>query len=419
MEDIQKNEQSSSFDKTETSDTQADAVERTDNLHIADEDNVDNVKSPTVSNSQTNRKQEKNKLSAPLENQSEEKKTTQKRTTKKSELNSESDKHDSEQEFREIPPENALDENTEELSTLEETLAGDFEEDNTQFSFFSISSAEFDAAYSESPLNITSDEEIQPEENEDEEQIIPPDELFAYRSKPEESDESTVDETFEMNVDSSSMDREQEENIDDDGQYHFTDLETAPSFKNAEKESVLDKYDASKPRNIDRRFDLIELFVFTLLAVMILTTFFFRHSIVEGASMENTLHNGEHLIISDFFYTPRRGDIIVCEDYTTSIKKPIVKRVIAVEGDVITITPDKRVYVNGELLDESDYVYVNGIDLTKPIDNLKVPENELFVMGDHRNDSEDSRSIGTISEDAVLGKVILRFYPFNKFGPVS
>ena len=78
MEDIQKNEQSSSFDKTETSDTQADAVKRTDNLHIADEDNVDNVKSPTV-NSQTNRKQEKNKLSAPLENQSKEKKTTQKR----------------------------------------------------------------------------------------------------------------------------------------------------------------------------------------------------------------------------------------------------------------------------------------------------------------------------------------------------
>ena len=117
-------------------------------------------------------------------------------------------------------------------------------------------------------------------------------------------------------------------------------------------------------------------------------------------------------------YPPKRGDIIVCEDYSTNLKKPIVKRVIAIEGDTIIITPDKRVYVNGELLDESDYVFLDGLDYTKPV-NLTVPDGELFVMGDHRNDSEDSRSIGTISEDSVLGKVILRFYPFNKFGPVN
>ena len=86
---------------------------------------------------------------------------------------------------------------------------------------------------------------------------------------------------------------------------------------------------------------------------------------------------------------------------------------------MITITPNKLVYVNGELLDESAYVYVDGIDLTQPIYNFTVPEDEIFVMGDHRNDSEDSRSIGPISEDAVLGKVILRFYPFSKFGTVK
>ena len=305
------------------------------------------------------------------------------------------------------------------LKPSEEKDTEDCGEDKSQISFFSISTADFDAAYSE--IENSSETVILPEDEKEEEEIIPPDELFAYRSTPqEEITETPSDEDSEYSdtvVD--TEDTEHEESIDEDGQYHFSNLDTLPSQKKEKSEPTLDKYDPKKPRKIDGRFDIIELFVFTLLAVMILTTFFFRHSIVEGASMENTLHSGEHLIISDFFYTPKRGDIIVCEDYTTSIKKPIVKRVIAIEGDVITITPDKRVYVNGELLDESNYVYVNGIDFTKPIYDFEVPENEIFVMGDHRNDSEDSRSIGTISEDAVLGKVILRFYPFDKFGTVK
>lgn len=297
----------------------------------------------------------------------------------------------------------------------------EYEHGEAQISIFSISSAAFD----ESSPEIIYREEERPtpqEDDEDEgEEIIPPDELFAYRNKifADTTPVPDVDAEEEENTVSDLEDTMQEENVDDDGQYHFSDLEPISSSKNHEKESVLDKYDPKKPRKIDARFDIVELFVFTLLAVMILTTFFFRHSIVEGDSMKNTLHSGEHLIISDFLYTPKRGDIIVCEDYTTSIKKPIVKRVIAIEGDVITITSDKRVIVNGTLLDESEYVFVDGIDITKPIKNYVVPENELFVMGDHRNDSEDSRSIGTISEDAVLGKVILRFYPLNKFGPVK
>jgi signal peptidase I len=166
----------------------------------------------------------------------------------------------------------------------------------------------------------------------------------------------------------------------------------------------------------------MELFVFTLLAVMIITTFFFRHSVVKGDSMKNTLYDGEHLIISDFFYTPERGDIIVCQDYTAELNTPIIKRVIAVGGDEIRITTT-AVYVNGEMLKE-DYVYID--DYAKPYRytpmRLTVPEGEVFVMGDHRNDSMDSRyltELGTVSEDAILGKVLLRFYPFSKFGTVE
>ena len=184
-----------------------------------------------------------------------------------------------------------------------------------------------------------------------------------------------------------------------------------------EKESTLPPYDAKKPRKIDGRFDFAELFVFTLIAVMILTSFIFRHSIVDGGSMLNTLHSGEHLIISDVFYTPKHGDIIVCEDYSTGIRKPIVKRVIAVGGDELRITRSGEIYVNGELLIEN-YVFLDG-EAIYPNLSMTIPDGKLFVMGDHRNASTDSRQIGVIDEDTVLGKVLLRFLPFDKFGTVD
>ena len=138
--------------------------------------------------------------------------------------------------------------------------------------------------------------------------------------------------------------------------------------------------------------------------------------------MQNTLQNEEHLIISDFFYTPERGDVVVCEDHTAILNTPIVKRVIAVGGDHVKITRT-AVFVNGKMLLE-DYVYIDPFAIPyyyEPLE-LTVPEGEIFVMGDHRNNSTDSRDLirlGTISEDAVLGKVLLIFYPFDKFGTVQ
>ena len=178
-----------------------------------------------------------------------------------------------------------------------------------------------------------------------------------------------------------------------------------------------DVYDPDHPRGIDAIFDFVELLIFSLVAVLLATTFIFRHSVVEGPSMENTLFGGEHLIISDLFYTPERGDIIVCEDYTTKLRKPIVKRVIALPGDRVEILVTGDVYVNGELLTE-DYVYEDEDTLYNHVD-VVVPEGEIFVMGDHRNLSTDSREIGTVDMDSVLGKVLFRFYPFSRFGKVE
>lgn len=201
--------------------------------------------------------------------------------------------------------------------------------------------------------------------------------------------------------------------------------------------------DEEKPRRVDNLFDFIELFVFTLAAVFIITSFFFRYSIVDGGSMQNTLQDDEALILRSIFYTPECGDVVVVQDKSTVLKDPIVKRVIALGGQTVRFTRD-AVYVDGVKLDEP-YVYTGdydnpfgGEDIYRysvyPSDALlpivtdredgvfyeiTVPEGEIFVMGDHRNLSKDSRDIGTIHEDAVIGKVVLRFLPFEKFGKIE
>ena len=183
-----------------------------------------------------------------------------------------------------------------------------------------------------------------------------------------------------------------------------------------EEQRDLDKFDPKRPRIVDTVFEFVELFVFTLVAVMVLTTFFFRYSQVEGGSMDMTLADGDRLIISDFLYTPERGDIIVFEDYGTDLRDPLVKRIIGVAGDVVEVKIDGSVYVNGELLDEP-YVYVTpGKSPTRIHGKWTVEDGELFVMGDHRDVSKDSREFGPIKVDSVLGEVKLRFYPFDSFG---
>ncbi len=166
-----------------------------------------------------------------------------------------------------------------------------------------------------------------------------------------------------------------------------------------------------KDRLIDGAFEIVEMFVFTLLVIMLVTTFLFKHSVVEGDSMERTLYNGDHLIISDLFYKPERGDIVVCEDHSIPVNGPIVKRVIALSGDTVRIE-NSLIYVNGEFVYEGDYVY--DVDLTQTLEEFVVPDGEVFVMGDHRRLSFDSEEFGTINEDAILGKVILRFFPFDQ-----
>ena len=140
--------------------------------------------------------------------------------------------------------------------------------------------------------------------------------------------------------------------------------------------------------------------------------------------MLNTLQDGDHLIITDVFYTPERGDIVVFEDYSTQLKKAVVKRVIGLPGDTVEVKlnaqKEYEVYINGEFLEE-EYAYTN-VDNTAPGTGVwTVGEGEIFVLGDNRYNSTDSRSslVGLVEIDSILGKVVVRFYPFDKFGTVD
>lgn len=163
-----------------------------------------------------------------------------------------------------------------------------------------------------------------------------------------------------------------------------------------------------------------EALISAALILVLIFSFFFRIIQVDGRSMVPTLNNGDKLIVWGAGYTPQRGDVVIVDGYT-SYGKPLVKRVIAKGGDTISIDFEEGVVtVNGEVLQE-DYIaaptYLE-FDVQFP---YTVPEGTVFVMGDNRNESLDSRSssVGCIDERDILGKVLLCFMPFTDFGVIK
>ncbi|MBP3320807.1 MAG: signal peptidase I [Clostridia bacterium] len=220
-------------------------------------------------------------------------------------------------------------------------------------------------------------------------------------------------------------------------------------------------------------YDTLELIAISLVAVMVILTVFTRHSPVNGSSMFPTILGrndassaetvGEDtLLISNLFYTPKKGDIVVVQtpnikgtsNVALSLNHPIVKRIIATEGDRVTIDfINWHIKINGEDYEagfnSTEYVnYVGTLTAdgtpTKPMEgfypsvvealkndercaftqegavfSFTIPQGQVFILGDNRNNSKDSRAIGLIDERWIIGKSIIRIYPFDRIGVVD
>ncbi len=174
-----------------------------------------------------------------------------------------------------------------------------------------------------------------------------------------------------------------------------------------------------KKKQGSEALDWLQCIVSALIAAILVFTFVARTITVVGSSMVPTLEEGNLLIVSKLFYQPKYGDIVVLRK-ASFMNDPIVKRVIATQGQTVDIDFTLGiVYVDGVALDEP---YTNSLtlepeDFTEPI---VVPEGHIFVMGDNRNRSTDSRDerIGCVDTRYLIGRAILRLAPLNQFGKI-
>ena len=150
-------------------------------------------------------------------------------------------------------------------------------------------------------------------------------------------------------------------------------------------------------------------YVLIIIAVILIRTFIITPVRVDGASMDQTLEDGQILLLYKLANIDY-GDIVVLDEEKEG--EIIIKRIIGMPKDTVSIK-DNTVYVNGEELEE-DYAYGE----TSDYEEITLGDDEYFILGDNRPISKDSRYFGPVKEDEIIGKVIFRLWPFNKFGTI-
>ena len=181
-------------------------------------------------------------------------------------------------------------------------------------------------------------------------------------------------------------------------------------------ENNKDEIDSKKESKVPFSYELVSVVCTAILMIMIIFTFVFRFVGVNGESMEPTLHHNDSLLVQAINGSYERGDIIISTQ-PNAFNEPIVKRVIATGGQTVDINfTTGEVFVDGKVIQE-DYIAdptTNPEDVSFPV---TVPEGCLFVMGDNRLHSTDSRSeaIGMLDERYIIGKVKFRIMPFDSF----
>jgi len=169
-------------------------------------------------------------------------------------------------------------------------------------------------------------------------------------------------------------------------------------------------------------YSLIETILVALVLAIVLYLFIMTPHEVVGNSMHPTYKNGEFLMANKITYRvsePKRGDVIIFKYSDTA---DFIKRIIGVPGDEVMIK-DGKIYINGELLNESAYldpsVITNGGSYLHEGQTIKLNEDEYFVCGDNRSNSSDSRDFAPIKKSAIKGKAWIVYYPFSEFRVVQ
>jgi signal peptidase I len=180
-----------------------------------------------------------------------------------------------------------------------------------------------------------------------------------------------------------------------------------------------DENEPDLPPQENAFLEIIRFSIIALLIVVPIRMFIAQPFIVSGASMAETFHTGEYLIVdqlSYYFHKPNRGDVVIFR-YPRDPSKYFIKRIIGVPGDTVLIEEAKVTIINEEnpegiTLDEP---YIKSMRSAGRLEE-KLGDREYFVMGDNRDESSDSRMWGVLQEERIIGRAFLRLFPIDTIG---
>ena len=229
-------------------------------------------------------------------------------------------------------------------------------------------------------------------------------------------DEDTTDESTDESTDDAYEDDDADEDSDDE----------KDNEDDEDEDEKKDKEESEKEKSaLYMFFDTVKFVAIGLLIGILLVVFVVQRNDVYGSSMEPTLHTGDAVfveMISVYTGNFSRGDIITIDAKGMdgyAHEENLIKRIVGLPGETIKIA-DGNVYINGELLDESDYLpagtmtYVGAEGQARGYDEITLGPDEYYCMGDNRGGSNDSRRMGPFKKSQIDAKVLMRIYPFNK-----
>ena len=289
----------------------------------------------------------------------------------------------------------------ENISEIEETLEAETTE-TVEEAVDDASDAEVDEVVDEAVEEVVDEEEVE-----------------------ESTDESTEDETDESAESDEEKDESDEEEVEEElEEVGFADDESDEDEEDEDEKK--DKEESEKEKSaLYMFFDTIKFVAIGLLIGILLVVFVVQRNDVYGSSMEPTLHTGDAVfveMISVYTGNFSRGDIITIDAKGMdgyAHEENLIKRIVGLPGETIKIA-DGKVYINGELLDESDYLpegtmtYVGAEGQARGYDEVTLGPDEYYCMGDNRGGSNDSRRMGPFKKSQIDAKVLMRIYPFNK-----